>query len=89
MTGKQLKINQENVHVFDRGNNNPVLDTIDFVINIYKGKPKIITNKQVKKLISSYKYQGVGHNASGFDNYIVLNSLPKSYTRIKIKGSRG
>ena len=32
----------------------------------------------------------VGHNASGFDNYIVLNSLPKSYENIKIiKNSRG
>ena len=34
--------------------------------------------------ISSYKYQFVGHNAIGFDNYIVLNSLPKSHTSVKI-----
>ena len=27
----------------------------------------------------------VGHNASGFDKYIVLNSLSKSYTNMKIK----
>ena len=26
----------------------------------------------------------VGHNASGFDKYIVLKSLPKSYTSVKI-----
>ena len=32
----------------------------------------------------------IGHNASGFDNYFVLDSLPKSYTNIKIiKTSRG
>ena len=32
----------------------------------------------------------VGYNASGFDNYILLNSLPESYIRIKIiKTSRG
>ena len=36
------------------------------------------------KKISSYKYQVVGHNASGFDNHIVLNSLPKPYTSVKI-----
>ena len=31
-----------------------------------------------------------GHNASGFDNYIVLNSLPNCYKCIKIiKTSRG
>ena len=32
----------------------------------------------------------VGHNASGFDNNIVLNSLPSSYKCIKVnKTSRG
>ena len=25
----------------------------------------------------------VGHNASGFDNYIVSNSVPSSFTSIK------
>ena len=65
---------------------NPVLDMIDFVMNNYKGKPQI---KAVKKL-SSYKYQTVRLTATVFDNYIVLNSLPKSYTSIKIiKTSRG
>ena len=41
-------------------------------------------------MIFSYKYQVVGHNASGFDNYIVLNTLPKSYFNNKrLKTSRG
>ena len=32
----------------------------------------------------------VGHNAGGFDNYIVLNSLPSLYKSLKIiKTSRG
>ena len=42
--------------------------------------------------ISSYRYQLIGHNASGFDNAIVLNSPPKEYTDKKmkiIKTSRG
>ena len=76
--------------MFDRENNNPVMDMITCVIENYKGKAKIITSKHNNKIISSYKYQFVGHNASGFDNYIVLNSLPKSYKNIKIiKTSRG
>ena len=63
---------------------------IDYVINIYKGKPKYIVNKYGKRVLSSYKYQMVGHNPSGFDNYIALNSLPSSYKCIKIlKTSRG
>ena len=68
MTEKELQIERENVHVFDRENNNPVLDMINYVIDNNRGKPKIITNKHGKKIVSSYKYQMVGHNASGFDN---------------------
>ena len=42
------------------------------------------------KKISSKIYQFVGHNLFGFDKYIVLSSLPKSYTSVKIiKTSRG
>ena len=61
---------------------------IIYVINNYKGKPKIIRKKHGKKFISSYFYKFVGHNVPGFDNYIVLNSLPKSYTTVKTKKHR-
>ena len=77
------------VHVFDRENGNPVLKMIDFVENNYKGKRKYVVDKYGKQVLSSYKYQMVGHNAPGFDNCIVLNSLPSSYKRIElIKTSR-
>ena len=49
LTEKELQIERENVHVFDPENNNPVLDMINYVINNYKGKPKIIRNKHGKK----------------------------------------
>ena len=63
---------------------------IIYVIDNYKGKPKYVINADGKEVLSSYNYQMVGHNASGFDNYIVLNSLPSSYKCIKIiKTSRG
>ena len=40
--------------------------------------------------MSSKKYQNVGCNDSGFDNYVIFISLPKSYTNVKItKKSRG
>ena len=56
LTEKELKIERENVHVFDRENNNPVLDMVSYVINNYKGKPEIITYKHGKKILSSYKF---------------------------------
>ena len=46
--------------------------------------------KKGNRILSSYKYQKVGHNASGFDNHIVLNSLPSSYKCLKkLKTSGG
>ena len=67
-----------------------MLKIIDSVINNYKGDPKYVINRHGNRILSSYKYQMVGHNASGCDNYIVLNSLLSSYKCIKIiKTSRG
>ena len=40
--------------------------------------------------MSPCEYQKVGPNANGFDNYVVLNPLPKSHTSVKtMKTSRG
>ena len=78
--------------IFDRENNNPVLDMIKYIIANYKGKPKYFKDKNGEFKISSYRYQLIGHNASGFDNAIVLNSLLKEYTNKNtkiIKTSRG
>ena len=55
----------------------------NFVEN-YKGKPKYVFKKYGKRLLSSYKYQTLGHKASGFNNYFVLNSIPSSYKFVKI-----
>ena len=75
----ELDFEISNVHVFDRENSNPVSKTIEYFINNHKGQPKSITNKHGKRLLSSYKYQMVGHIGGGFDNYIVLNPLPSAY----------
>ena len=86
----ELAIERSKVQVFDRENGNPVLKMIDYVIYNYKGKPKHVVNKYGKQVLSSFEYQMVGHNASGFDNYFVLNSSPSSYKCIKTyKTSRG
>ena len=93
LTEEELEIERQHVHIFDRANNNnPVLDMIKYIIANYKGKPKYFKDKNGEFKISSYRYQLIGHNASGFDNAIVLNSLPKEYTdkNMKIiKTSRG
>ena len=77
-------LERSKVHVFDRKNGNPVLKKINYAMNIYKGKPKYVIKKHGNRIISSYKNQMSGHNASGFHNYIVLNSLPSSHKCMKI-----
>ena len=92
LSKEELEIERQNVHIFDRANNNPVLDMNKYIIANYKGKPKYFKDKNGEFKISSYRYQLIGHNASGFDNAIVLNSLPKEYTNKNmkiIKTSRG
>ena len=85
----ELKIERENVHIFDYKNKNPVMDMINFIVKNYKGKPKFFKDKDGNYKISCYKYQRLAHNASGFDNVIVLNSLPKTYFPKIIHTSRG
>ena len=89
LTEKELEIERQNVHVFDKENGNPVKNMIIYVINNYKDKAKVVAKIYGKKIVSSYKNQMVGHNACGSDNYIVLNFVPKACTNIKmIKTSR-
>ena len=80
---EELAIDRSKVHVFDE-HSNSVLKIISYVISNYKGKPKYVINNHGARILSSNKYQMAGHNASGFDNYVVLNSLPSSYRCNKI-----
>ena len=71
---EELAIGRSKLHVFDRENGNPVMKMIEYVTTNFKGKPKNVVNKYGTRVLSSYKYQMVGHNATGFDNYIALNN---------------
>ena len=41
----ELKIERENVHIFDYKNKNPAMDMINFIVKNYKGKPKFFKNR--------------------------------------------
>ena len=84
LSESELAIERSKIHVFARENGNPVPKMNDYIINNYKGQSKYISSNYGKLVLSSYQYQTVGHSASGFDNSIVLNSLPNSYKCIKI-----
>ena len=92
LTEKGLEIERQHVQILDRANNKHNLDMISYIIANYRGKPKYFNDKNGEFEISPYRYQLIGHNASGFDNAIVLISLLKEYTNRNtknIKTSRG
>ena len=80
---EELVIERSKVHVLYGENGKSVLKVIEYGINKYEGKPKYVIIKHGNRRFSPYKYQMVGHNASGFDKYIVMSSLPSSYKGIK------
>ena len=57
---------------------------IVYIENIYERKPKDVIKRNGARILPSYKYQMMSHNASVFDNYIVLDSLPSSFKCMKI-----
>ena len=52
LTESELKMEREKIHNFDREDENPALDMIIYIINKYKGKPKVIANKHSRKTVS-------------------------------------
>ena len=61
--------------------NNEMLDHV----SLFKGEPKKVKNKNVE-----YNLYLIAHNGSGFDSYVVLNSLPQWRRIVKpVKNGRG
>ena len=85
------EIEQElsHVHVFGYENKNPVFDMIKYVAANYKGRAKYYIDKNGEYKISCYKFTFIAHNASGFDNALVINSLPKHIMPSVVHTSRG
>ena len=50
----------------------------------YDGDEKIYIDKDGDEIISSYRLLLVAHKSSGFDSWVVLNSLTKDITELKI-----
>ena len=46
-------------------------------LQLFKGEPRYIFNKNGKFTLSEYELKMIAHNGSGFDSYIILNNLPE------------
>ena len=90
LSDNELVIERENVIVFDASNGNCVMNMLKYISQNYKGDERTYIDKDGDEIISSYRLLLVAHNSSGFDSWVVLNSLIKEITDLKfIKTARG
>ena len=85
LTPDEIVIEKENVTVFDRSIGNPVKNMLlKYISENYKGDERTYTDKSGDETVSSYRLLLVAHNSSGFDSWVVLNSLVKETTELKV-----
>ena len=90
LTSHELVKERKNVTVFDASNGNCVMNMLKYISENYNGDEKTYIDKEGDEVVSSYKLLLVAHNSSGFDSWVVLNSLVKEITDLKIiKTTRG
>ena len=90
LTPDELKIEREKVTVFDASKVNPVMNMPNYISKTHEGDERTYIDKEGDEIVSSYRVLLVAHNSSGFDSWVVLNSLGKELTKLKIlKIARG
>ena len=90
LTPHELIIERKNVNIFDASNGNCVMNMLKYISENYDGDERTYIDRDGDEIVSSYKLLLVAHNSSGFDSWVVLNSLIKDITDLKIiKTARG
>ena len=57
---------------------------LKYISKNYEGDEKIYIDRDGDEIVSSYRLLLVAHNSSGFESWVVLNSLVKEITDLKI-----
>ena len=90
LNSNELIIERNIVNVFDSSNGNCIMNMLKYISENYDGDERTFIDKDGDEIISSYRLLLVAHNSSGFDSWVVLNSLVKEITDLKIiKTARG
>ena len=90
LTTDELIIERKHVNVYGVSNGNCIMNRLKYISENYDGDEKIYIDKNGNEIINSYKLLLVAHNSSGFDSWVVLNSLVEEITELKIiKTARG
>ena len=63
---------------------------LQYISENYEGDERMYIDEDGEEIVSSFRLLLVAHNSSGFDSWVVLNSLVKDITDLKIiKTARG
>ena len=90
LNSNELLIERKHVTVFDASNGNCIMNMLKYISKNYDGDERTYIVKDGDETISSYRLLLVAHKSSGFDSWVVLNSLVKEITDLKIiKTARG
>ena len=90
LNSNELVIERKNVTVFDSSIGNCIMNMLKYISENYDGDERTYNDKDGDEIISSNRLLLVAHNSSRFDSWVVLNSLIKEITDLKIiKTARG
>ena len=90
LNSKELEIERNHVNVFDASNGNCIMNMLKYISKNYDRDERTYIDKDGDEKISSYRLLLVAHNSSGFDSWVVLISLVREITNLKIiKTARG
>ena len=90
LTPDELIIERKNVTVFDASNGNCIMNMLKYISENYDGDERTYIDRDGDEIVSSYRLLLVAHSGSGFDSWVVLNSLTRNITDLKIiKTARG
>ena len=83
LTPDEIIIEEENVTVFDGSNGNPFMNMLKYISENYEGDERTYIDKDGDETVISYRVLMVAHKSSGFDSWVVKNSLVKKITKSK------
>ena len=61
------------------------MNMLKYISENYDGDERTYNDKEGDEIVSSYGLFLVAHNSSGFDSWVVLNSLVEEITKLKYK----
>ena len=79
----EIVTEKDNVIVFNASNGNCAMNMLKYFSENYEGDERRYIDRVGVEIASSYRLLLVAHSSSGFDSWVVLNSLVTDITELK------